>query len=318
LKNYRRDDSEKITSRTEWELYSENLRSQQKYNYIKNFDDSPDAQRMSFGLILSPWRKTTLDLVLYFENLSYTKRSLFQRGSEAERFFPDTTSREQFSISTFTSPIKNRAIGLEVNYKFRFPQETILTFLGGVRYQKDRLSTLARTEDSSYSSDNSRISHTDISYSANDKALDILMGMGVEKDFSPSIKVGVGVKGFWVREKLDRYTWSESFTISAMDDSILQNLSYFWENRVKKTTNSYKLILPIGAEIVLHKMIKARLGGGVIFGKDETETGYSTYSRDYYSHGFTLSYDDRISLDVYVEKELLPIGNWMAKVEYRF
>jgi len=145
-----------------------------------------------------------------------------------------------------------------------------------------------------------------------------MLGIGAEKDFSPSIKIGAALKGYWDRGSLDRLEWQESSNIYMRDDSVVNSTYYFRENPQKKTTNSYMLTFPVGMEVVLHEMVKARLGGGFTIKREETERGYSTISEGYYSQGFSLSYNEQIFLDAYFEDDLTPVDNWMFKVEYRF
>jgi hypothetical protein len=142
------------------------------------------------------------------------------------------------------------------------------------------------------------------------------MGIGAEKDFSPSIKIGMALKGYWDRAKLNRSEWQKSALISAKDDSVTYESSQFGENRVKKTINSYRIVFPIGLEAVLHKMIKARLGGQLSFWRQETLTGYTAGSDASYSQGLGFSYKDRILMDVYTEEDINRIGYWMVRIEY--
>jgi len=318
LKNYHEGDSNKTITTQRYSDFGD-LNSYERDDSLNTYDNSPDAQRGSFGLVLSPSQKTSIDFTLYYENLSYTSQTSSKRESETTWFRSDTSFRENFSWHTGEAPIKNRAVGLDVNFKYHFPQKTNLAILLGGRYQKNEASFSEQNKDSTYYSWHwVEMTNGETFGQTNDKLYNFVMGIGAEKDFSPSIKIGVALKGYWDRQKLDRFEWQKSVNISVKDDSVINKSTSFWENRVKKTTNSYKLIFPIGLEAVLHKMIKARLGGGYIIKREETETGYSTSSEDYYSQGFSLSYDERIFLDVYVKDELTPIGNWMARVEYRF
>ncbi|MCJ7577626.1 MAG: hypothetical protein MUO91_04165 [candidate division Zixibacteria bacterium] len=318
LKNYDDGDSNK-TIVTHQKRYSEDLMHYSKDDNMDNYSNSPDAQRGTFGLVFTPGQRTSLDFALYYEKLEYTKRTSSNRVSENISVGIDTTLRKNFFWDTSRAPIKNRALGLDINFKYHFPQKTILAVLLGGRYQKNELSSLSQNKDSTYSSLNFvNTGNAKTSLEHNDRILNFSIGIGAEKDFSSSIKIGVALKGYWDREELDRFEWQKSSGISTQNDSVVGSTSYFAENRVKKTTNSYKLTFPIGTEVVLHKMIKARLGGELSVKRTETETGYSTSSQGSYSQGFGLSYDERIFLDVYLEDALTPIGNWMAKIEYRF
>lgn len=206
-----------------------------------------------------------------------------------------------------------------MNFKYHFPQKTSLTVLLGGRYQKNENSRLTENNDSSFSRPNYvSLGNKSASLQYNDKIYSLITGIGAEKDFSPSIKVGVAFKGYWDRGRLNHYVWQKGFYRATKNDSTINRSSYFEENRIKKNTNSYRLAFPIGMEVVLYKTIKARVGGAFAIKRIETETDYSTDTEDSYYQGFSLSYNQRIFLDVYVEDEITPIGNWMAKVEYRF
>ena len=318
LKNYNDADTNKTITTQRYNDYGK-LWEYTQGVIIDNYNNSPDAQRGSMGIILTPDQRTTLDFTLYYESLIYTSDSSSKEDVETKWFRSDTSFRDNFSYYTKRVPNKNRAFGLDVNLKYHFPQKTSLAILFGGRYQNNESSFSESNKDSTYYSWRwTELSNQEIFRRANDKLYNFIMGIGAEKDFSSSIKIGVAFKGYWDRKKIDRYEWQETSSVSTNHDSVINSSSSFWENRLKKTTNSYKFTFPIGAEIVLHKMIKARFGGGFIVKRDETKTGYSTHTEDYYSQGFGLSYDERIFLDVYFEDELTPIGNWMAKIEYRF
>jgi hypothetical protein len=319
LKNYNQNDSETKRITTQRYFDSENLKSYGIDDRVSNNDNSPDAQRGSIGMVLTASQKTSLDLTLYYENLSYTSKGLSTSESQTKWFGADTTLREGLSSYTLMAPTKEQAVGLDANYKYLLPQNTTLAILLGGRYQKNEISSLSQNRDSSYSTPNFvSLGNSKNSLQYNNKVYSFVMGIGLEKDFSPSIKVGVVIKGYWDREKLDREEWKESSYIYMVDDSVTSSSSYFEEKIVRKTINSYKLNFPIGSELVLHKMIKARLGGMFSIERKGTETGYSTASKSYYSQGFGLSYDERILLDAYIQNDFTLVKNWMVKVEYRF
>jgi hypothetical protein len=319
LKNYNQNDSKTKRITTQRYFDSENLKSYGIDDRVSNNDNSPDAQRGSIGMVLTASQKTSLDLTLYYENLSYTSKSLSTSESQTKWFGVDTTLREGLSSYTLMAPTKEQAVGLDANYKYLLPQNTTLAILLGGRYQKNEVSSLSQNRDSSYSTpDFVTLGNSKNSLQYNNKVYSFVMGIGLEKDFSHSIKVGVAIKGYWDREKLDREEWKESSYIYMVDDSVTSSSSYFEEKIVRKTINSYKLNFPIGSELVLHKMIKARFGGILAIERKGTETGHSTTSKSYYSQGFGLSYNERIFLDAYFKDELTPIKNWMVKVEYRF
>jgi len=319
LKNYDEGNSKNKRITTQRYFDSDNLKSYGIDDRVSNNDNSPDAQRGSIGIVLTASQKTSLDLTLYYENLSYTSKSLSTSEPQTKWFGADTTLREGLSIYTLMAPTKEQAVGLDVNLKYHFPQKTSLAILLGARYQKNESSSLSQNKDSSYSTpDFISLGNSENSLQYNDKVYSFVTGIGLEKDFSPSIKVAVAIKGYWDREKLDREEWKESSTIYMVNDSITNSSSHFEEKIVRKTINSYKLNFPIGSELVLHKMIKARFGGMLTIRRKGTETGYSTTSESYYSQGFGLSYDERIFLDAIFKGELTPIGNWMVNVEFRF
>jgi hypothetical protein len=319
LKNYNEGDSMNKGMTAQRYSDSENLKSYRRDDRVDDYDTSPDAQRGSLGMVLTPSQKTNVDFTLYYENLTYTSKSSTKKELEEKWLGTDTLWSETFAYTTCKAPVKYRAVGLDANFKYHFPQKTSLTILLGGRYQKNELSRLSQNNDSTYSSPNYiSISNNKTFLQHKNRFYSFVMGVGAEKDFSPAIKVGVALKGYWESGKLDQEEWQKSSWRSLRNDSLINSISYFRENRVNKTTNFYKLTFPIGTEIVLHKMIKARIGGELTVTRKETETGYSTHSEAFYSQGFGFSYNDRILMDVYIKDEITPIGNWMAKVEYRF
>jgi hypothetical protein len=318
LKNYNDADTNKTITTQSYNDYGE-LWEYTQGVIINNYNNSPDAQRGSIGIILTPDQRTNLDFTLYYENLVYTSASSSKEEVETKWFRSDTSFRENLSYRTGATPIRNRAVGVDANFKYHFPQSTSLTILLGSRYQMNETSFTQQNKDSTYYSWHwTELSNEEIFRRINDKLYNFIMGIGVEKDFSSSIKVGAAFRGYWDRRRIKRYERQDTNSVSTYHDSVTNSSSSFWENRINKITNSYKLSFPIGAEIALHKMIKARFGGGFIVRREETETGYSTHTEDYYSQGFGLSYNERIFLDVIFKDELTPVGNWMAKVEYRF
>lgn len=319
LRNYDRRDSEAKSIFTHRSIASDELRYNKQYEDVRNSDDSPDAQRMSLGMVSTTWDKITLDLTLYYENLHYTKTASSRGESETDDLRTDTTTTVHLAWGASSGPTKNRTVGLDVNLKYHFPQKTNLAFLFGVRNGKNEFSWSDVSGDTSYSSkDVSRWGSGIVSVVHDDRTLSLATGIGVEKDFSPSVKVGAACRGHWNQEKLDRHQVSRFSSISTVGDSVTYRSGSSEEKRVKKTANSYELAFPIGAEIILHKTIEVRFGGAFIVKRDETETGHSTSSRDEYYQGIRLSYNERILLDAYIEDEITRLGNWMVKVEYRF
>jgi len=322
LKNYHYSDSKSKTVRTERYLDSDSLQSYHKTEQIEKKDDSPDAQRGSFGLILSPWQKSRLDFTLYYESIRYTSRASSNRDHEFKSVRNDTLFSQNYSNwGTETTPTENWGVGLDAYLKYYFPQNTSLAILLGGRYQKNDVSHLEQTKDTSYFnfSSTTNFSGREVFYQNNDKVFSFIMGIGAEKDFSPSIKIGVALKGYWDLGKLDRYERQKSASKSLEGDSVIIKSSELRENRVKKTINSYRIVFPIGLEAVLHKMIKARLGGQLSFWRTESLTGYTTDFDASYSQGLGFSYNDRILMDVYTEQEEInKIASWMVRIEYRF
>jgi hypothetical protein len=320
LKNYGRHNSESESIATRRSQSSDEVAYDVRDRYTSRSDDSPDAQRASLGVVLMRGRKPTLDLTFYYESLRFTQTSSGERDYQSKYLEENTLIWADVSSSVSGGPIKNRAMGLDANLKYGLPHEASLVFLAGVRYEKNE-SSWARTvmDTSHYYSDNA-YSAAEVSESRlyDDKTLSASAGIGVEKDFSSSIKVGTACRGYWSREKLDRHRVYHYLRVEVADDSVTSSGASLTESRVKKTANSYELAFPIGAEIVLHKMVKVRLGGAFVIARDETETGSSTSSSDRHYQGVGFSYDDRIFLDAYIEDEVDRLGNWMVKVEYRF
>ncbi len=320
FRNYNRLESQSTSTFTVRALDSEDITYYDEQLETQNSDDSPDAQRVSAGMVLNPWSKTTLDLALYYENLSYTKTASSRDDFYTEDLLTDTATTVHLHHTASSGPTKNWAGGLDLNLRRQFPQSTSLVLLLGLRYGESDFSWSEHEKDTSYYSwkdNHSWIGHS-ASVAYDDKAFSLTLGMGVEKDFSTSIKVATACRGYWVREKLDRHRQDCSWTIWAIDDSVAHKKTSSEASQTKKTANSYELAFPIGAEIVLHKMVKVRLGGAFVIARDETETGYSTSSNGYYSQGAGFSYDDRIFLDADIRNETDRLGNWMVKVEYRF
>ncbi len=320
LKNYGRHNSESESISIRRSQSSDEVASDVRDRYTSRSDDSPDAQRASLGVVLMRGRKTTLDLTFYYESLRSTQTSSGERDYQSKYLEEDTLIWADVSSSVSGGPIKNRAMGLDANLKYGLPHNASLVFLAGLRYGKSE-SSWARTviDTSHYYSNNAyRASGVNESRLYDDRILSVTAGAGVEKDFSPSIKVGTACRGYWDREKLDRHQVYHYFRVSVADDSVTSASDSFTESRVKKTANSYELAFPIGTEISLHKMVKVRLGGAFVIARNETETGSSTSSSDHYYQGVGFSYDDRIFLDAYMEDEVDRLENWMVKVEYRF
>ncbi len=319
LKNYNRRDSENLTITTEYDSFSDEVTSRWTIEQSRNSDDSPDAQRGSLGLVLTSWPKTTIDFTLYYENLSYTNTTSLLRGWEEKGYNIETTESRHYDWRTSTTPVDNGAFGLDVNAKHDLPQNTGLALLLGLRYEKNEFSLSDRTADSAFSDPYySSQANSEIASQQDDRAFCLDLGAGVEKDFSRSIKLAAACKGYWERARLDHRLQKQSSRTSFVDDSLTSISSSFEEMQVKKTANSYEIAFPIGAEIVLHRMIKVRFGGVYVVRRNENESGYSTSSYDQYYQGIGLSYDERIFMDAYIEDEIDRLGNWMVKVEYRF
>ncbi len=320
LKNYGRHNSESESIATRRSQSSDEVAYNVQDRYTSRSDDSPDAQRASLGVVLTKGRKTTLDLTFYYESLRFTQTSSGERDYQSKYLEEDTVIWADVSSSISGGPTKNRAVGLDANLKYGLPHEASLVFLAGFRYGKNESSWDRTVVDTThYYSDNAyRAAGVSESRVYDDRILTTSAGIGAEKDFSRSIKVGTACRGYWSREKLDRHRVYHYLRVEAVDDSVISSGDSFTESRVKKTANSYELAFPIGAEIVLHKMIKARFGGVFVIARDETETESSTSSKEYNYQGVGLSYDDRILLDAYIKDKADQLDNWMVKVEYRF
>jgi hypothetical protein len=319
LKNYDRRESETEWTYSQRAIDSDELRYYREYELIRNSDDSPDAQRASLGAVITAWPEATLDLTLYYENLSYTRTASSTGESYKEDLRTDTTTTVYLFWDDASGATENRAIGLDANLKYRFPQKTCLALLLGVRYGESESSWSQVGRDTSYSSHNvDRLSTANASDVAEGSAFSVSIGVGVEKDFSRAIKVGAACRGHWDEETLDERNFTSLSNVWTDADSVIYRSRTSKESVLDKTANSYELIFPVGAEITLHKTITARFGGAFGVRRDETESGYSTSSYDQYYQGIRLSYDERIFMDAYIEEEIDRLGNWMVKLEYRF
>ncbi len=334
LKNYHRRDYETYSANIKRSNASDDLISESISEYGSHSDDSPDAQRMSFGVFFDSWKEKTLDFTFYYERLSYTKRSSSAREYNLMGFAPDTSSDNRINWSCSSGPVKDWALGLDVNFKRDLTEKTILVLLFGGSYQEKMLSWSEQSRDTSFSSpDYSTLNQGYSSMNYEDEGFSLMLGMGFETRFAFNIldiadvlandldgacTLGVACKSYWDRDKLDHHRWSEESNLRMLGDSIIYSVDNFGESKIKKTVNSYKLSFPIGVEFVLEKAIKIRFGGEFEARRYETETGFSTSSKSYYYQGLGLSYHERIYFDAYAENSLSHMSKWMARVEYRF
>jgi hypothetical protein len=334
LKNYHSSDSEIYSSMIDRSKGTDELLRDERYEKVKNSDDSPDAQRASLGLLFDSWKRSTLDFTLYYENLNYVKEAYNRKQSEGIWFSPDTFQFHRLNYSTSSGPVENKAFGLDVNWKRDLSKKTILSLLFGGRYATNKYTWSEQGRDTSYqSSGYHTLSENQSAIDNDDKGFSLMMGVGCETRFTFKIldigdvlandldgacTLGVACKVSWDQEKLDHYSWYAESRISMVGDSVSKSTDGFEEARVRKTINSYRLSIPMGMEFVIEKVIKIRLGGEFVVRRDETESGSYSWSKGYYSQGFGLSYHDRILLDVISKEPMSHIGNWTARVEYRF
>ncbi|MGB2989578.1 MAG: hypothetical protein WBC98_06430 [Candidatus Zixiibacteriota bacterium] len=334
LKNYHRVDSETYYATIERSTGSDDLLRDYRDERINNSDNSPQAQRASVGLLINSGKGATFDLTLYHENLDYTTKSSSRWEMNNHRFDSDTMLYDQYKWSNSSGPVENRALGLDVNCKRDLSKKTILSLLFGGRYETGKYTWSEQGRDTSYQSpDRYSLSENHSSIKNDDKGFSLMLGIGCETRFTFKIldigdvlandldgacTLGVACRGYWDQDKLDHYRWSDNSSISMVGDSVTRSTEGFEEARVSKTINSYRLSIPIGLEFVLEKAVKIRLGGEFVVRRDETESGASTWSKGYYYQGFGLSYQDQIHLDVYSKEPMSHMGDWMARVEYRF
>jgi|GEM_PF-1133311 len=334
LKNYHRLDSEVYSFRVERSTASDELRRDQTDERINYSDDSPDAQRATVGLLFDSWERSTLDFTLYYENLHYVKAASSRSETEDRRFASDTSEYCRLSCITSGGPVEDQAFGLDVNWKRDISRKTILSLLFGGRYETNKYTWSEQGRDTLFYSPDRRGLYEDYSSIDNDdKGFSLMLGIGCETRFTFKIleiedvlandldgacTLGVACKVYWDQDKLDHYRWSAESRISTVGDSVTHSSDTFEEDRVSKTLNSYRADIPIGVEFVLEKAVKIRLGGKFVVRKNETESGSSTWSKAYFSQGFGLSYRDQIQLDVYSKEPMSRMGNWTARLEYRF
>jgi hypothetical protein len=334
LKNYHRLDSEIYSSMIDRSRATDELLRDERYEKVSNSDDSPDAQRASLGLLFDSWKRSTLDFTLYYENSNYVKEAYNRKQSEGIWFSPDTFQYHGLNYSTSSGPVENKAFGLDVNWKRDLSKRTILSLLFGGRYETNKYSWSEQGRDTYHqSSDRHTLSENYSSMKNDDESFGLMLGVGCETRFTFKIldvgdvlandldgacTLAVACKGYWDQDKLDHYRWSANSSISMVGDSVSKSTAGFEEARLRKTNNSYRVGIPIGMEFVLEKAVKIRLGGEFVIKRDETESGSSTWSKGYFYQGLGLSYQDQIYLDVYSKEPMSHMGNWMARVEYRF
>jgi len=334
LKNYHRLDSEMYSSTIERSTASDELLRDDSDEEIRNSDDSPDAQRATLGLLFESWKRSTLDFTLYYENSHYVREASLGWQTDDRWFAPDTFQNSRLNYRASSGPVENRALGLDVNWKRDLSKKTILSLLFGGRYETSKSTWSEQGRDTSYHSpDRYSLSENHSSIKNDDEGFSLMLGIGCETRFAFKIldigdvlandldgacTLGVACKGYWDQDELDHYRWSAKSSISMVGDSVTRSTESFEEARVRKTINSYRLSIPIGLEFVLEKAVKIRLGGEFVIKRIETESGSSTWSKAYHSQGFGLSYHDQIYLDVYSKEPMSHMGNWTARVEYRF
>ena len=334
LKNYHNSDSEIYSSMIDRSEATDDLLRDDSAEEVKYSDDSPDAQRATLGLLLDSWERSTLDFTLYYENLHYVKAASSRSETNNRRFAPDTSQYHRLNRSTSSGPVENQAFGLDFNWKRDISKETILSLLFGGRYETNKYTWSEQGRATYFYSPDRYVLHEDYSSINNDdKGFSLMLGIGCETRFTFKIleiedvladdldgacTLAVALKGYWDQDRLDHHNWSANSRISMVGDSVVKSTSGFEEASVRKTINSYRLSFPVGMEFVLEKSVKIRLGGKFVVRKDETEAGSSTWSKGYFCQGFGLSYRDQIQLDVYSKEPMSHMGNWMARLEYRF
>lgn len=319
LKNYNRQDSRTATASTDWEQFGGQQITSDSSESIRNSEDSPDAQRFSFGAVLSRWQGTTIDFTLYHENLTYAQTVLYLKDREMVRYYPGSTETHDSYRTDSRAPTRNRTAGLDVNLRRDLPHDAALSLLMGVSYGKFEYSFSQYGIDTMYSNSHySRYTTSNDSRSQDDRTLYADVGVGVEKDFSSFIKVAAACRTHWRRDRLDHQEQKHSSSVYFEDDSVTSSSDIFESKSVNKTANSYEIAFPFGAEIAFKEMIRVRFGAAFVITREEGETGHSTSSQDQYYQGVGLSYDDRIFLDAYIKNEMERLQNWMVKMEYRF
>jgi hypothetical protein len=334
LKNYHSSDSKIYSSMIDRSITTDDLLRDESDEEVSNSDDSPDAQRATLGLFFDSWERSTLDFTIYYENLNYVKEAYYRKQTDNLWFSPDTSQYHNLDCSASSGPVENRAFGLDVNWKRDLSKKTILSLLFGGRYETNKYTWSEQGRDTSYqSSDRHTLFESQSAIDNDDEGFSLMLGVGCETRFSFNIldiadvlandldgacTLGVACKGYWDQDKLDHYSWSAESSTSMVGDSVSKSTHGFEEARVRKTINSFRLCIPVGMEFVLEKAVKIRLGGEFVVRKDETESGSYSWSKGYYYQGFGLSYHDQIHLDVVSKEPMSHIGNWTARVEYRF
>jgi hypothetical protein len=331
LENYNRQDSHNSSTIIQRRIPSDELLYHRRNEDIRNSDDSPDAFKLSVGLLSTSGRHNTFDCAFYYERMSYGQTSSLKAESQTDRYWPDTTSSGRFSWSGSEGAPEDNALGLDVNLRRRISKNTSLAFLLGIRHERSTFSREQQTADTTISSpDYVRSATNNASIDRDDNGLGLMLGFGGEKTFAFKpmdvfiedvegfCRVGVAVKGYWDQGELDRYESSRDLIIVSAGDSLVGSSDHFEENKVRQTIDSYRLTTPMAIEIVLENTITARLGGGLVWRRTETENGYSTSLKAYYSRGFGVTLDERIFFDAYIKDSLNRMSSWMVGLEYRF
>lgn len=320
LKNYNYVDSNSTQLISDFSLPGDSLRYTTTYSSTGIFSSSPDAQRFTLGAIFFPRARWSLDLSLYYEHLGYTFRDYTVLEGISTFLYPDTVINAH--VHDFNMPIRGKAYGLEYNLRFRYSTDMVFRQLFEMRYQKKTNLGSELSTELGYNSSVSWLwfSEDKSSFSDNNeyKSLSFLLGSGLEKDFSPSVKIGLGAKGYW--EKIDtRRSESQSTQHrEVFNDSTIAFSTDSSKSDDQRTSSIFRLALPIGLEAKLLPILKVRISGTWEYEYDSSMEGHVSYSSSYYGLGLGFSLEGRICLDAYVQDPIQELKSWMVNVGYNF
>jgi hypothetical protein len=322
LKNYDYYETDRKSETIEKYLKDDSLKSSRGGTSFGYENNSPQAKRGSLGVIFSAQKRISVDFTLYYEHLSFTNSSFsMDHAWDVER--RNDTLFYRISGGSFEGETSNRkeVWGFDMTLQYHFPdQKATLCALFSGMHQRNEINgwgNYGHFDLSHYDSTEISIWEEN-TYENDDRHTLFLLGVGLEKDFSASIKSGAALKGYWGRHQLDSFAYRRHIKGTTKGDLLVDFYSFKSETPTKGTNNSYYLRIPGGLELDVHKMVKFRIGGLISLNRVESQTGYSTDITKSYFLGLGCHYEDRIFINIYAEKYLTEIKEWMTEIEYHF
>ncbi|KPL03774.1 MAG: hypothetical protein AMJ90_03160 [candidate division Zixibacteria bacterium SM23_73_2] len=302
------------------EIEYENLTKKDEYT-----DNSPDLHRGSIGLILKPDRSTQLDLNIHYGSISYQDTS-HKNNDLISYYYSYTPSKINSSLTRNKKSFRHKvkSWGANINVKYRPSYRTKLTFLLGGRFLKYDISGYINNSDYNLSEINSVVQKSIITgyleTSENkDKVYSLKVGSGLEHDFSRAIKFGLALVGYLDKVKVRREEKEMSFEHRSKNDIIVYSDTTEWEDKIDVTNDNFRITLPVCVEAKLHKMIKGRLGGLLVYQDTKSLDRSSTKElKSYYSLGLGFSYKRKIYMDVFAQEDITEIKSWIVNIGYNF